>query len=77
MHTPYDPVPNPAPIVANSTYHAMIERADEWIGRLVTALHAKGIWNDTLIVYSSGELQRACTRNLAALALASCDCKLF
>ena len=55
VHTPYDPVPHPAPIVANNTYHAMIERADEWIGRIASMLRTKGMWENTLIVYSSGE----------------------
>ena len=31
----------------------MVRDADEWVGRLEAALKAKGMWDDTLIVFSS------------------------
>ena len=32
---------------------AMVRDADEWVGRLEAALKAKGMWDETLIVFSS------------------------
>eukprot|EP00041_Stephanoeca_diplocostata_P018292 m.382106 g.382106 ORF g.382106 m.382106 type:complete len:730 (-) comp20970_c1_seq32:2839-5028(-) len=50
VHSPYNPVPgNPT----GDVYHGMLWRADVYVGELVAELHAKGIYNNTLIVYSS------------------------
>ncbi len=51
VHTPYDPVP--AKPSALSTYQGMLWRADVYVGALVGALDAKGMLNDSLILYSS------------------------
>ena len=50
VHTPYDKVPgNPM----NSTYHGMVWDADVYVGLLVDALKAKGMYDNTVIVYTS------------------------
>lgn len=58
VHSPYSPVPNwdnndtgflPYPGV----YAGMIYDADQYTGKLVNALKARGMWTNTLLVYSS------------------------
>jgi arylsulfatase I/J len=34
-------------------YHAMVNFADEAVGNVTTALKAKGMWEDTLVVFSA------------------------
>jgi len=55
MHNPYDNVPHwphngekPA-----GTYRGMMWAADVLVGRMVELLHKKGMWQNTLIVYSA------------------------
>eukprot|EP00051_Salpingoeca_urceolata_P006709 m.88780 g.88780 ORF g.88780 m.88780 type:complete len:641 (-) comp14955_c0_seq1:114-2036(-) len=49
VHTPYNPVPH----WNNNTYYGMLWDADVWVGNLIARLKAKGMWDNTLIVYSS------------------------
>ena len=50
VHVPYDAAPGDP---TNNTYHGMLWRADVFIGKLVTLLKDRGMYNNTLIVYSS------------------------
>ena len=50
VHTPYDKAPGDP---TGDTYTGMLWRADVYIGQMVAALKARGMWNNTLIVYSA------------------------
>lgn len=49
VHSPYDPVPD----WSGNTYEGMLWRADLYVGQLVTLLKNKGMYDNTLIVYSA------------------------
>ena len=49
VHTPYDKAPGDP---TGDTYTGMLWRSDVYIGQMVAALKARGMWNNTLIVYS-------------------------
>ena len=52
VHGPYDHVPG---WTGDSTYQGMLNDADLYIGKIVSALKANGdMWANTLFVYSSG-----------------------
>ena len=55
VHSPYDDVPGwdengEAPA---GTYRGMLWLADAYVGRLVAALRAKGMWDDALLLFTS------------------------
>ena len=50
VHTPYDKAPGDP---TGNVYRGMLWRADVFIGRMVTLLKEKKMYNNTLIVYSS------------------------
>jgi hypothetical protein len=50
VHTPYDKAPGDP---TGDVYRGMLWRADLYIGQLVSALKAKGLYDNTLIVYSA------------------------
>lgn len=51
VHTPYDRAPGgPSSL---TTYQNMLWDADVWIGSIVATLKARGMWENTFIVYSS------------------------
>jgi len=53
-HFPYEfPPDTPAEECVNNTIGCMMRSADMWIGRLVTLLREKGMYDKTLIVWSS------------------------
>ena len=49
VHTPYNAVPGDP---TGDTYKGMLWRADLYVGQLVAALKARGMYENTLIVYS-------------------------
>ena len=56
VHSPYDPVPGwPHGSKKNdsNTYRGMLWRSDRYMGQLTAMLKAKGMWENTLIVYSA------------------------
>lgn len=50
VHTPYDKAPGDP---TGNVYKGMLWRADVYIGQLMSLLKAKGMWDNTLIVYSA------------------------
>ena len=50
VHTPYDPAPGDP---TGNTYKGLLWRADVFIGELVTMLKARGMYDNTLIVYAA------------------------
>jgi len=50
VHTPYDTVPGDP---TGNVYHGMLWRADLYIGQLLAMLKAKGMWENTLVVYAA------------------------
>lgn len=53
VHSPYDLPPTCSSSQCPSSIRCMIRDADRWIGKLVAALKVKGMYENTLIVYSS------------------------
>eukprot|EP00930_Biecheleria_cincta_P022706 TRINITY_DN16545_c2_g3_i1.p1 TRINITY_DN16545_c2_g3~~TRINITY_DN16545_c2_g3_i1.p1 ORF type:complete len:556 (+),score=69.19 TRINITY_DN16545_c2_g3_i1:124-1668(+) len=53
VHAPYDLPPTCSSSQCPSSIRCMIQDADRWIGKLVAALKTKGMYENTLIVYSS------------------------
>jgi arylsulfatase A-like enzyme len=53
QHTPYDAPPWSPPSVSNDTYRAMMWAGDTNLGRVVEALKAKSMWEDTIMIYVS------------------------
>ena len=49
VHTPYDKVPGDP---TGDTYKGMLWRADVYVGQLVEALKARGMYENTLFIYS-------------------------
>lgn len=50
VHTPYDPAPGDP---TGNTYKGLLWRADVFIGELVAMLKARGMYENTLIVYAA------------------------
>jgi len=50
VHVPYDKAPDDP---TGNVYRGMLWRADVYIGQLVQALKDKGMWDNTLIVYTA------------------------
>uniref|UniRef100_A0A7S4SNS5 Sulfatase N-terminal domain-containing protein n=1 Tax=Alexandrium monilatum TaxID=311494 RepID=A0A7S4SNS5_9DINO len=53
VHTPYDLPPDRTGAECPSNIACMLQDADRWVGELVLALKEKGMYENTLIVYSS------------------------
>lgn len=53
VHTPYDNVPGWPNKNRTDTYHGMLWRADLYIGKIIELLKAKGMWDNTLILYAA------------------------
>ena len=51
VHEPYDAPPDPKP--AGTVLQQMLWSADAYVGKLVALLKAKGMWDNTLVVYSA------------------------
>eukprot|EP00948_MAST-09A_sp_MAST-9A-sp1_P003988 g3988.t1 len=59
VHTPYDLPPEcqspttPPPNICNDAIQVMLQDADYWVGKLVDTLKKRGLYENTLIVYSA------------------------